>query len=123
LAPGSQIEAEIHWEDDSLEVLSQFPVGVKQELGYNLRRLQKGLSPVCTVRPMQSIGRGVFELKEQDQRSWYRVIYLARIQDLIHVLHCFEKQSRKTDRRDIEIARTRLKAVRARLQEKRSEAK
>ena len=28
------------------------------------------------------------------------MIYLSRIDDVIYVLHCFEKQSRKTDRRD-----------------------
>ena len=35
---------------------------------------------------------------------------------MIYVLHCFEKDSRKTDRRDIETARARLKAVRRRLE-------
>lgn len=93
---------------------------MKQDLGYNLRRLQQGLGITCASRPMQSIGNGVFELKEQDQRAWYRLIYLARIEDVIYVLHCFEKRSRKTNRRDIETARRRLSAVRLRLQEKHS---
>jgi len=39
------------------------------------------------------------------------------------VLHCFEKDSRKTDRRDIEVARERLKLVRQRLQEQRAHEK
>lgn len=114
-------DAEVHWEGDSLEMLSRFPAGVKQDLGYSLRRLQQGLSPVCPTRTMSSIGSGVFELKEQDERSWYRVIYLAKVRNEIHVLHCFEKQSRKTDRRDIEVARTRLKTVRQRLRESNGE--
>ena len=33
------------------------------------------------------------------------------------MLQCFEKESRKTDRRDIEVAGQRLKLVRQRLQE------
>jgi phage-related protein len=39
------------------------------------------------------------------------------VKNAIYVLHCFEKDSRKIDRRDIEVARQRLKAVRQRIQE------
>jgi len=38
---------------------------------------------------------------------------------VIYVLHCFEKQGRKTERRDLDIARERLARVRARIQEQR----
>jgi phage-related protein len=34
---------------------------------------------------------------------------------VIHVLHCFEKRSRQTPRKEINLARQRLKAVRARV--------
>lgn len=69
---------------------------------------------------MSSIGPGVYELKEADERTWYRAIYLSKVGNTIYVLHCFEKESRKTDRRDIEVARRRLKLVRQRLQEQRA---
>jgi phage-related protein len=72
---------------------------------------------------MRSIGAGVYELKEADERTWYRAIYLSRIGNVIYVLHCFEKDSRKTDRRDIEIAGQRLKLVRQRIQEQRQHEK
>jgi len=66
-------------------------------------------------RPMQSVGPGVFELRDQDERSWYRLIYLSRIRDVIYVLHCFEKRSRETPIKEINTARQRLKTVRARM--------
>ena len=47
-------------------------------------------------------------------------IYLSKVGNTIYVLHCFEKESRKTDRRDIEVAGQRLKLVRQRLQEQKS---
>ena len=72
---------------------------------------------------MASIGAGVFELKEADERTWYRTIYLSRAGNVIHVLHCFEKDSRKTDRRDIEVAKSRLKNVKQRLVEQRAHEK
>ena len=72
---------------------------------------------------MSSIGQGVYELKEADERAWYRAIYLSKVGNVIYVLHCFEKESRKTDRRDIELARQRLKLVNERMQEQKSHEK
>ena len=71
--------------------------------------------PASATRPMESVGSGVWELKEQDERTWYRVVYLSKIDNVIYILHCFEKRSRKTDRRDLEIARERLARVRQRI--------
>ena len=72
---------------------------------------------------MQSIGRGVFELKAEDEAAWYRVIYLARIEDTIYVLDSFIKRSRKTEKNDLNRARARLSKVRQRLQKEKSDAK
>ena len=115
--------AEIHFEGDSLEVLSTFPDEIRRTLGFALRQLQLGREPTCQTRKLSSIGQGVYELKEADERSWYRAIYLSKVGNVIHVLHCFEKDSRKTDRRDIEIATQRLKLVRQRLQEQKKHEK
>jgi phage-related protein len=65
---------------------------------------------------MASIGKSVWELKESDERAWYRMIYVARIGTVIHVLHCFEKESRRTNKRDIATARARLKQLLKRIQ-------
>lgn len=64
---------------------------------------------------MESIGRGVWELKTGDEHTWYRVIYMTRIGDALYILRAFEKSSRKTDRRDLAIAESRLKTVLAQL--------
>jgi len=107
--------AQIRWVGDAKEVLSAFPLEVKSVLGYSLRRLQKGLLSDCDARRMESIGKGVWELKTANDRNWYRLIYLTRIDDAFYVLHAFEKSSRKTDRRDLEIAKSRLRSVLAQL--------
>jgi len=110
------------WEGDSRHVLSDFPESVKQNLGFQLWQLQQGERP-SDSRPLPSIGRGVFELRDQDERAWYRVIYLSRINDVIYVLHCFEKKSREMPRKDFEKAKQRLKAVRARWAEEKKHEK
>jgi phage-related protein len=112
----AQKPAEIHWEGNSREVLTDFPDSIRADLGFSLWQLQQGEIPASSTRRMESVGSGVWELKEQDERKWYRVIYLARIDNVIYVLHCFEKQSRKTDRRDLETAKERLARVRQRIQ-------
>lgn len=65
----------------------------------------------------QSIAAGVFELKDSDENKWYRRVYLARVADVIYVLHCFTKNTAKTDRRDLEKAVQRWKRVQQRLRE------
>jgi phage-related protein len=108
-------QAQINWVGDAKEVLSAFPHEIKGVFGYSLRRLQKGLLPDCDARRMESVGKGVWELKTADERTWYRMIYLTRIGNALYVLHAFEKDSRKTDQRDLEIAKSRLKLVLAQL--------
>jgi phage-related protein len=71
--------AELHFEGDSLEVLSGFPDDIKRSLGFSLRQLQIGREPTSQTRSMNSIGSGVYELKEADERAWYRAIYLSKI--------------------------------------------
>jgi phage-related protein len=114
--------AEIVWEGNSREVLKGFPEGVRQNFGFELWQLQLGERP-ADYRPLTSIGPGVFELRDQDERAWYRVVYLSRIDDVIYVLHCFEKKSREMPRRDFEKAKQRLKVVKARLAERKRDEK
>ena len=123
LSEDSPPTAELNFEGDSLEVLSGFPDDIKRSLGFSLRQLQIGREPTSLTRSMSSIGAGVYELKEADERAWYRAIYLSKVGNTIYVLHCFEKESRKTDRRDIEVATQRLKLVKQRLQEQRTNEK
>jgi phage-related protein len=65
----------------------------------------------------------MFELKDTDERAWYRVIYLSAIDNVIYVLHSFEKRSRKADRRDLRIAEERLSKVLRRIKEQKKDAK
>ncbi|MGB2622511.1 MAG: type II toxin-antitoxin system RelE/ParE family toxin [Candidatus Acidiferrum sp.] len=113
--------ASVAWEGDSREILQSFPEVVRQNFGFELWQLQQGERP-RDYRPLPSIGSGVFELRDQDERAWYRVVYLSRINDIIYVLHCFEKKSREMPRKDFEKAKQRFKTVKARLaQEKKYE--
>lgn len=41
---------------------------MREDFGNSLREMQSGRSPRLNVRPMQSIGKGVFELKDSDEK-------------------------------------------------------
>ena len=105
--------ATVVWEGDSRDVLQAFPEDIRQNLGFQLWQLQRGERP-SDLRPLPSIGTGVFDLRDQDERAWYRVVYLSRVNEVIHVLDCFEKKSREMSRKEFEKAKRRLKAVKAR---------
>ena len=55
--------AKVAWEGDSLDVVRFFPKPIREELGHDIRRLQQGKPPYDS-RPMKSIGRGVYELRQ-----------------------------------------------------------
>lgn len=58
---------------------------------------------------MNSIGRGVREIRIRDTDGAFRVIYVAKLADAIYVLHCFQKKTQKTSPEDIALASRRYK--------------
>ena len=41
----------------------------------------------------------------------FRVIYVAKFSEAVYVLHAFQKKTRKTPKGDVELARTRHRAM------------
>jgi phage-related protein len=115
--------ATLSWEGDSWKVLKSWPKAIQWDFGSSLREMQYGRAAKLQVRPMQSIGSGVFELKDADEKTWYRMVYLARIEDTVYVLDCFEKNTAKTERKDLHTAAARLSNVRQRILEERKREK
>ena len=64
-----------------------------------------------TRKPMPSIGAGVLELRLWDEAGTFRVVYVAKLPDAVYVLHCFQKKTQQTAKRDIELAGRRLKEL------------
>lgn len=94
----------------ALDDLRRFPHSARRDAGYQLERVQCGLSP-DDVKPMASIGVGVSELRIWDEAGTFRVVYIAKLTDAVYVLHCFQKKTQQTAKRDIDLARKRLKAL------------
>lgn len=95
---------------DSLAVLRAFPQAARREAGFQLDRVQRGLSP-DDWKPMTSIGTGVREIRVRDAFGVYRVIYIASFDEAVFVLHCFQKKTGKTAQTDLDLAKTRLREL------------
>ena len=93
----------------SRKEIKKFPEQAKREAGHQLMRLQQGLEPV-DWKAMRNIGQGVREIRIHT-KGQYRIIYVARFKDAIHVLHAFQKKTQKTPAKDIDIARRRYKDI------------
>ena len=59
---------------------------------------------------MTSVGSGVNEIRIHTGVE-HRVIYVAKFEEAVYVLHAFEKKSRQTREKDVALARERLKQV------------
>ena len=95
---------------DSLEVVREFPPDARREAGFQIDKVQRGLSP-DHWRPMATIATGVGEIRIRADSGIYRVLYLAKIRDAVYILHAFQKKTRKTTKADLDLARSRWRAL------------
>lgn len=91
---------------NSLQALRQFPDDARQDVGYQLDQLQRGRQP-SDFKPMPTVGKGVEELRVWDESGTYCVIYFARLEEALYVLHAFQKKTQATSRQDVELAKDR----------------
>ncbi|MDZ7663637.1 type II toxin-antitoxin system RelE/ParE family toxin [Thiohalophilus sp.] len=97
------------FEGDSLDVIRALPGDARHRAGYEIDRVQRDKVPE-NWKPFPTIGQGVRELRIQTGRQ-FRVVYIAKFDMKVHILHVFEKKTQKTRQSDIEIARNRFKEV------------
>ena len=98
----------------SLDDLRGFPADARREAGYQLDRVQRGLDPDDS-RPMPAVGVGVREIRVRERAGAFRVIYVATFADAVYVLHAFQKKTRQTAKRDVDLAAARLREQMARM--------
>ncbi len=101
---------DVRFVGSSLDDLKHFPAGARREAGFELSNVQSGLQP-SDWKPMNTVGAGAGEIRAKDAAGIYRVIYVAKFEEAVYVLHAFEKKTRKTRKADIALARARYKAL------------
>jgi phage-related protein len=92
---------------DSRNRLCEFSPSAKQNAGFQLDKVQRGEIP-NDYKPMPSISKGVEEIRVWDESGTYRIIYTAKLADIVYVLHAFTKKTQTTAKRDIDLAKKRF---------------
>ncbi len=86
------------WLDDSRKRVRDFPETARQRAGFELWEVQQGNGP------------GVREIRIHADGE-FRVLYIARFEEAIYVLHAFEKKSKRTPKLDVDLADARYRAL------------
>ena len=102
----------IEWLGSSRADVRSFPVDARMEAGWQLELVQRGDEP-DDWKPMTGVGAGVREIRIREPSGAFRVIYLAALEDRVLVLHAFQKKTRATSTKDLDLAVQRLKRWKA----------
>jgi phage-related protein len=103
-------EKDLRWVGSSYEDLLGFAPASRREAGFQLSRVQTGLEPE-DWKPFDDVGAGTREIRIRDNTGIYRVMYVAKFEEAIYVLHCFQKKTQATSKRDKDIAQARYRAI------------
>ena len=101
----------LQWLGASRNDVRGFPRDARRQAGFQLRRVQLGLEPL-DWKPIPTVGPGVREIRIHTALE-HRVLYVAKFAEAVFILHAFEKRTRKTPIRDVELARQRYRALMA----------
>lgn len=63
-------------------------------------------------KPMSTVGPGVTEIRIRG-RLEHRVLYIAKFEEAVYVLHAFRKKAQRTPKADLSLACARLREVEA----------
>ncbi len=88
--------------------LKAFPQSARREAGHQIDQVQQGRDP-DDWKPMQTVGQGVREIRIRDESGAFRVVFVAKFDDAIYVLHCFQKTTQKTRKADLDLAAQRYR--------------
>ena len=87
-------EKEIRWIGSSYDDLLVFPHEARKKAGFQLGKVQAGLDPE-DWKPFDAAGAGTKEIRIKDSQGIYRVMFVAKFEEAVYVLHCFQKKRRR----------------------------
>ena len=103
-------EKEIRWVGSSYDDLLAFPDEPRRTAGFQLGKVQVGLEP-DNWKSFDDVGAGTKEIRIRETSGIFRVMYVAKFEEAVYVLHCFQKKTQATGKQDKGIAETRYRAV------------
>ncbi len=93
----------------SLDDLRSFPAAIRHAVGIELMRVQFGGTPT-DFKPLKAVGSGAYEIRVHLGGAW-RVVYVAKFERAVYVLHAFQKKTQRTAQSDVDLAAKRYKLI------------
>ncbi len=103
-------DKEIRWVGSAYDDLLAFPDEPRRSAGFQLGKVQAGLDP-DDWKPFDDVGAGTREIRIRESSGIYRLLYVAKFEEAVYVLHCFQKKTPATSTQDKDIATGRYRAV------------
>ncbi|MDE2150362.1 MAG: type II toxin-antitoxin system RelE/ParE family toxin [Gammaproteobacteria bacterium] len=100
----------VEFRGSSRNDLRAFPVAARCEAGHQLDQVQRGDDP-DDWKPMPTVGQGVREIRIQDEAGIFQVIFVAKFPKAVYVLHCFQKKTEPTAKKDLDLAKSRYRVL------------
>ena len=94
---------------NSYNDLCDFPKEIRRLLGGELLLVQIGSMPT-DFKPMPEVGKGVYEIRVHRDGAW-RLMYVAKFEAAVYVLHAFQKKTQRTAKEDITVAMKRYRTI------------
>lgn len=88
------------------------PENIQDVFGKGLRRIQYGGDPELPINHLDNVGAGVIELKINGSPA-FRCLYITKHIDTVIVLHSFRKTTNGVDQQAMNVAKQRLKELKA----------
>lgn len=103
---------ELDWIGSSKRDLLKFPVEVRKEMGHALYIAQSG-GKHKNAKPLKGFGGAkLLEIVQNDNNGTYRTMYTIQFEEVVYVLHAFQKKSKsgiKTPKEEMALVEIRLK--------------
>lgn len=106
-------EKPLNWRGSSLRDIKDdnvFTVEARRAAGHQLSKVQAGAEPDIW-KPFPDVGAGTKEIIIDTQDGWFRVMYVAKFDEAVYVLHCFRKKTNATTTHDKSVAKQRYADV------------
>ena len=97
---------------DSRKRIQAFPSELQRDLGHELVEVQDGNEP-SDLKTLGNTAPGVKELRLWDDSGTYGVVFVAKFEEAVYVLHAFQKKTQATSLKDLNLVRQRYEEVRA----------
>ena len=101
----------LYYNEDVQQAIHSWPVGIRAFCARVTERMTT-FGPNLGMPFTRSMGNGLFEIRARGKEGVGRAFFCTIVDQRIVILHAFVKKTQKTPKKELDIARRRMKDVR-----------